>query len=318
MRIAVLGRTHWLLSAARQLQSVGHDIVLVATAPAQPEYGAYEEDYASFAELCGCPYLLSPDINGSDFIGTLKDLDVDLSVSINWPSLIGPETCAATRCGVFNCHGGDLPRYRGNACASWAILRGEPKVGLCIHAMDPHELDAGPIFARRYLTISEATYIGDVLNWFDSVVPGAYLEAVSNLQNSDFVPEDQSRIGIRPLRCHPRRPEDGEIDWSQSAAQVVRLVRASSRPYRGAYASLEGKESVTIWKARVVDPGVDLLAVPGQIMGAGERGPFVACASGVIEIEEAEMQGGGSLPHSNRYRFTLRAPSSDGAGSKCG
>ena len=311
MRIATLGRTHWLLSAARRLQSLGHEIVLVATAPARPEYVAHARDYAALAESSGCPYYLSPDVNGSEFRETLKELNVELAISINWPALFRAETCAVPRCGVLNSHGGDLPRYRGNACASWAILRGEPKVGLCIHAMDPSEVDAGPIFARRYRAISEDTYIGDILQWFDSAVPDAFAEAVSNLEHPDFVPEGQLRSGVRPLRCHPRRPEDGAIDWSQSAVTVARLVRASSRPYRGSFASLEGKEQVTIWRARVIDLPADVLAVPGQIMGSGERGPLVACASGVLEIEEAEMEGGGTLPYSNRHRFTPHTPSQD-------
>jgi len=318
MRIAVLGRTHWLLSAARRLQSLGHDLVLVATAPAQPEYLAKEEDYAALATASGCPYYLSPDVNGAEFRSLLQSSDVDLVVSINWPSLVGAETCAIPRWGVFNCHGGDLPRYRGNACANWAILLGESRVGLCVHAMDPEAIDAGPIYARRYHAINGETYIGEILEWFNSAVPDAFVEAVDNLQRSNFVPEDQSESGVRPLRCHPRRAEDGAIDWGQSAVQVSRLVRASSRPYQGAYASLEGAELVIIWRARIIDPEVDLLAVPGQIIGPGEDGPRVACGTGVIEIEEASMAGGNVLPSNNRYRFRLRTPFRDLEGVKCG
>ncbi len=308
MRIAILGRTHWLLSTARKLQTMGHDIVVVVTAPARPEYPAQEKDYAAFAESSGCPYYLSPDVNGSEFIRTLKELDVDLVVSINWPSLVRSKACSVPRHGILNSHGGDLPRYRGNACASWAILRGESKVGLCIHAMDPNEVDAGPIFARHYCAIGEDTYIGDILEWFDRAVPEAFVEAIGNLERTGFVPEDQTRSGVRPLRCHPRRPEDGAIDWTQSAIQVARLVRASSRPYDGAFASLEGEGRVTVWRARVVDPGMDFLAVPGQIMGRGERGPLVSCGTGVLEIEESEAKDGSSLPSSNRHRFILRTP----------
>ena len=29
--------------------------------------------------------------------------------------------------GILNAHGGDLPRYRGNACQAWAIINGEEK-----------------------------------------------------------------------------------------------------------------------------------------------------------------------------------------------
>ena len=29
--------------------------------------------------------------------------------------------------GILNAHGGDLPRYRGNACQAWAIINGEER-----------------------------------------------------------------------------------------------------------------------------------------------------------------------------------------------
>ena len=47
-----------------------------------------------------------------------------------------------------NAHAGDLPRYRGNACANWAIINGEDKVGLSIHKMDAG-LDSGPIIQKK-------------------------------------------------------------------------------------------------------------------------------------------------------------------------
>jgi len=34
---------------------------------------------------------------------------------------------------ILNAHAGDLPKYRGNACPNWAILKGEKRVVLTIH-----------------------------------------------------------------------------------------------------------------------------------------------------------------------------------------
>jgi hypothetical protein len=48
----------------------------------------------------------------------------------------------------------------------------------------------------------------------------------------------------------------------------------------------------------------DVLAVPGQILGrAPAGGVLVACADGVLEIEEAEREDGAALPAANRYRL---------------
>ena len=72
--------------------------------------------------------------------------------------------------GILNAHGGDLPRYRGNACQAWAILNGENKIGLCIHKMVGGELDSGDIISRDYLDIGENTKIGANTVLFPNVV----------------------------------------------------------------------------------------------------------------------------------------------------
>jgi len=39
-----------------------------------------------------------------------------------------------------------------------------------------------------------------------------------------------------------RRPEDGRIDWSKSAAEIHNLVRAVAPPYPGAFTEFEGRK----------------------------------------------------------------------------
>ena len=85
---------------------------------------------------------------------------------MNWLTMIAQSTLALFPWGVLNAHAGDLPRFRGNACPNWAILNGEPLVGLCIHEMIP-ELDAGPVLLRAHFPLSDDIYISDVitLSW---------------------------------------------------------------------------------------------------------------------------------------------------------
>lgn len=305
MRVAVLGRTHWLLAASRRLMEAGHNIVLVATAAAAPEYKAHEDDFAALASDRGAPFMLSPDVNGEAFRNAFTAAKPDVAISVNWPQMIRRDACTIPPHGILNAHAGDLPRYRGNACPNWAILNGEPHVGLCIHRMDPDVVDAGPVFARRRMPIDDSTYIADVYAWMDGIVPELFCEAVNRLAASGFQPEDQSASGVRPLRCHPRRPEDGVIDWREDAIRIARLVRASSRPFAGAFSHFDGGERVTIWRVQPAQLDHDVLAVPGQILGRSRaKGVLVACGTGALEIEEADLTGGGALQASNRHRFT--------------
>lgn len=307
MRVAVLGRTHWLLDSAEQIANLGHTIALVATAVAAPEYRVREDDFAALASRHNAPFHNGPDVNDAKFIDALAASGAQVAISVNWPTLIRRSACATLRFGILNAHAGDLPRYRGNACPNWAILNGEHHVGLCVHAMDPDALDAGAIYARDRFVIAPDTYIGDIYAWMDRAIPDLFACAIENLARADFAPEEQSASGVRPLRSYPRRPEDGLIDWYHDAATVLRLVRASSRPFAGAFTYLDGQERVVIWRARLAEMDHEVVAVPGQILGRSVDGrPLVACQSGVIEIEESETTSGRPLPKVNRYRLTAR------------
>lgn len=307
MRIAILGRTYWLMSVAQKLLTDGHIIALVATAPGQPEYRAQEDDFKKLANQVNAPFHSSPKINSEEFQKSLRDSRAEIGVSINWPTLIRQQTCSIFKYGILNGHAGDLPRYRGNACPNWAIINGESLIGLCVHVMDPDAVDAGDIYVRRQFPIDETVSITEVYNWLDNVFPDIFSQALERVQDPDFEPEDQSLSGITPLRCHPRRPEDSLIDWTIPARDIARLVRASSRPFMGAYSYLEGETKVTIWRCKLVQLDQEIAAVPGQILGRGpSRGILVACGSGIIEIEESELEDGSTLPSANRFRLKMQ------------
>jgi UDP-4-amino-4-deoxy-L-arabinose formyltransferase/UDP-glucuronic acid dehydrogenase (UDP-4-keto-hexauronic acid decarboxylating) len=307
MRIAVLGRTNWLLDSGVRLYESGHEIVLVASAHASPEYRVGPSDFAKFATMAGAVFLKEPDLNSHDVIAVLRASAADIGISVNWPRLIGDEACAAFPGGILNAHAGDLPRYRGNACPNWAIINGEEFVGACVHVMDPPAIDAGPVFSRRRLALNEGTYVTDVYAWLDSTFPEMFSEALSRVLDPAFAPEDQTRSSLMPLRCHPSRPEDGLIDGRAPADRIARLVRASSRPFSGAYSFLEGETRATIWRARVAQLAHEVAAMPGQIMSRSTQGGgLVACGEGVLEIEEAELATGSPLPTANRYRLQTK------------
>ncbi len=304
MRIAVLGRTHWLISVVRQLLADGHEVALVATAPAPPEYAAGQDAFAQLAAETEAPYLFDPDVNHDNFREALVQSGAQIGISINWPTMIRRQTCEALTHGILNGHAGDLPRYRGNACPNWAIINGENHVGLCVHTMDPDMVDAGDIYVRSKLLLDDVVYISDVYAWMENVLPDMFADALERVEDPSFAPERQDASGVLPLRCHPRRPEDGLINWGHSAENIARLVRASSRPLAGAFSYLEARTKLTVWRGREVELDHDILAVPGQIVGRGPGdGVLVACGSGVIEIEEAELADGATLSYANRFRL---------------
>lgn len=290
MKLAVLGRTHILLSAAERLRAAGHEIRLVATCREEEDYEATAADFEDFAGRCGADFFFDSAINSQKRIEQLRAANCGAAVSMNWLTIVGAEACNSFPLGILNVHAGDLPRFRGNACPNWAILMGETHVGLCVHIMEPDKLDSGPILLRDRLPIDDSTYIGDVYKWLEVRIPDLLVEAVEGLQQATLVPEVQPQDSALALRCYPRRPEDGKIYWHSSAESVWRLIRASSRPFAGAFTTLDGGPRLTIWRAHPFDHPGAFAAVPGQVMFRNGDNPVIACGDGAVCITEASLE----------------------------
>lgn len=290
MKIALLGRTEFLLETGKRLEQRGIEIPLVVTAPSESHYRASEEDFAKFAKEIGAKFWVARKLDAGD-VDRLVESGADVALSVNWPFVLGQAVIGAFPHGILNAHAGDLPRYRGNACPNWAILMGESHMGLCVHFMEPDRLDSGPILARDRYPLDNATYIGDCYEWLGYRIPTLFVEAIEAMAQGRSG-EPQPREPHTTLRCYPRRPEDGRIDWKQPVESIHRLIRASSRPFPGAFSFLEGEERVTIWRSEVFQAREAFLAVPGQVLFRQENDPVVACGSGALRLTEAAIESG--------------------------
>ena len=289
MKIAIIGRSEILFDSALMLLDSGHEITCFVTAKEAPEYTRTAKDFRELAETRDIPFAEGPCI--SDHLAFLESNSADIAVSINYTGVIPDFITDLYPLGILNAHGGDLPRYRGNACQAWAILNGEERIGLCIHKMIGGELDSGDIIARDYMRIDHSTKVTKVWEWMSLRIPLLFLEAVEKLEaDPSYILEIQSESAEHALRCYPRKPEDGRISWSNSAIDVLRLINASNKPYAGAFCEFEGRDMM-VWDAELVLDNEIFYAVPGQITKIGEKFIEVACGNGKLRLLEIEIDG---------------------------
>lgn len=302
MRIALLGRSDALFEVANALESSAHDLTAIATAREAPEYRRTSKDFANLAKRLNIPFGMS--IKPSEYLEILEQGRPEIVVSANFPAIVPQRAIDAFQHGILNIHGGDLPRYRGNACQAWAILKGESRIGLSSHKMEGGRLDSGVIIARDFMPIDQDTSITEVHNWIVGSAPSLVLESLTELEkNPDYFLEDQHKSRVQPLRCFPRRPEDGRLNWAQPAVEVHRLIKASSRPYRGAF-SYAGDVEVTVWDSQMKQWPDDFFAVPGQVIDISEHSITVACGEGVLRLVEWQVSGESRL--NTRFLRSIR------------
>ena len=149
MKVAIIGRTQILYETILKLHEEGHQIGCIITAKAAPEYTRKDDDFRNLAKRLNVPFSLTSSLDRPEVEEMCQGSDI--GVSVNWVSVILQKHIDWFRLGILNSHHGDLPRYRGNACSNWAIIRGEEEITSTIHFMEGGQLDCGRIICHKYL-----------------------------------------------------------------------------------------------------------------------------------------------------------------------
>lgn len=291
MKFAAFGRTNWMYDSIRACCERGHELVLVGTCEESPESTVRADDFRRWAERCHAAFFSDSRINQPDRIQMARDSGAEIAISVNWMTMIHEEMISQFLRGVVNAHAGDLPRFRGNAAPNWAILLRENQVILTLHRMTP-ALDAGEILSQRAFPLTEDTYVRDVYRFLDQNIPMMFADLLDQYERGDVESRPQADDPAKSLRCFPRRPEDGFIDWNRSADDIARLIRAAAEPFAGAYTYLDGSR-LTVWRGRADRLPYPHVGIPGQIV---ERRPdtkevSVLTGDGILRVQEVQLAG---------------------------
>jgi methionyl-tRNA formyltransferase len=235
-----------------------------------------------------------------------QETPVDLMFAVSWRYIIPASVYSRARLGAYVFHDSLLPAYRGFAPTVWAIINGEDHTGATLLEM-AGAYDAGRIIGQERVPIGPHETIADLLGR----VTDAYLRLLEThlpglLDGSAprFV-QDESRATYTAKLL----PEDFRIDWHAPTAHIYNLIRATTRPYAGAYTTLEGR-TLRIWSARPVEsPRRYVGRVPGRVVDfSPEQGATVLTGDGLLRLIEVQAEGAEAVPAAallNRIAYTL-------------
>ncbi len=290
MNVILIGRNEVLYDTAVML-SKKHKICGIISAVASPEYLKNESDFLKLSKKLKCPFFLAKTIN-QDAIQFIKKCKPDIGISVNWVSVIGDNVIKEIPYGILNSHPSLLPKYKGNAATSWALLMNEKKIGVTIHFMKAGELDSGDILCQEKYKIQESSTIKELNQFWQEVTPKLFSKAIEGLKNKTIVPKKQNNNGFR---AYPRLPIDSKIDWAKPAKEINTLIRASTKPYMGAYTYLkiEGLiKKVIVWESRVVSAKTKDIGTPGHIIYNNKQNgeTHIYTGNGILGLLKVEYE----------------------------
>lgn len=288
MKIVFFGTPEFAVESLRRIHDERPDVEIAAvvTAPDRPAGRGHAPRMSAVKEYAlsvGLPVLQPEKLRDEEFVNTLRRINADLFVVIAFRMM--PEMVwSMPPMGTFNLHGSLLPRYRGAAPINWAVINGEKETGVTTFFLS-HDIDTGPIIARRAIEIGPDENVGSVYDRLMHIGADLTLQTISDIAEGRAVATEQAATGIEPTPAPKIFTETCKIDWSRPAQTVHNLVRGLS-PYPAAWTEMvnaDGTRSTAkILATRLIPDG-----------SAPQKGAMTkACGDGrMIEILELQPAG---------------------------
>jgi methionyl-tRNA formyltransferase len=290
MRILFMGTPQFAVPSLAKL--IEHfEVVGVVTQPDAPAGRGKQLTAAAvkqFAAARGLPVLQPESLKPAAVVAQLQSFNADCIVVAAFGQILRTNVLDLPRFGCINVHGSLLPRWRGASPVSAAIAAGDTVTGITIMRMDAG-LDSGPLLSKRAEPIRPDDTTGSLLERLSHLGAALLVETLPKYFAGEITPEAQDERLV--TLCRQIKKEAGKLDWRKSAISLERHVRAM-QPWPGAFTGLRGK----LLKVLVCRVAADDFADEPGTVYANQRGVFVRCGEGALELVEVQPEGKKRMP----------------------
>jgi len=285
-RIVFMGTPQIAAAALEQLVQGPDPVVGVVTQPDRPS-GRGQRTAPSSVRRCAeahdIPVVAAEKIRTAEFLDLLKRWQPDIIVVVAYGRILPKTILELAPHGCLNLHYSLLPKYRGAAPAAWTIINGESKGGVTTMKL-VEKMDAGAIYLQEAIDLASDETTGSLQAKLTPIGARLLMETLRRLKDGSLIPweQDESAATLAPML----KKEDGLIDWKKSALEIERRVRGLD-PWPGSFTRL-GTKLLKVHRAKIVSTA--RTGKPGEVLKADAGGFWVATASGVIELDEVQLE----------------------------
>ncbi len=287
MKIIYMGTPGFAVTPLQSIYDAGHEIAAVVT---QPDKQRGRGKMLQFSEVKKwamehAVHVLQPEkikdnIEFRDFIMREKP---DLCIVVAYGKILPPNLLEIPKYGFINLHASLLPKHRGAAPIQKSILDGDIETGVSIMRVE-QELDSGAVFDAATTPILRKT-AGELHDELSQIGAELLLKTISDFEKGKTEPIEQD--SAYATYAKPIEKSDGKLDFSKTAAELERMVRAFD-PWPGTFFDIGG-DRYKVWSADVQHSAVP--CEPGRILFSDKNGLGISTADGIFVVREIQAEG---------------------------
>ncbi|WP_200553606.1 methionyl-tRNA formyltransferase [Kosakonia sp. LAM2021] len=287
LRIIFAGTPDFAARHLDALLSSEHQVVGVFTQPDRPA-GRGKKLMPSpvkvLAEEKGLPVFQPASLRAEENQQLVANLNADVMVVVAYGLILPKAVLAMPRLGCINVHGSLLPRWRGAAPIQRSLWAGDAETGVTIMQMDVG-LDTGDMLFKLACPITEEDTSATLYDKLAELGPQGLIATLQQLAQGTAQPQEQDEAQV--TYAEKLSKEEARLDWSLSAAQLERCIRAFN-PWPMSWFEVD-EQPVKVWKASVIPSKPT--DKPGTIVEASKAGIQVATADGILNLESLQPAG---------------------------
>ena len=246
-KIIFFGTPSFAVKCLEKIIDEKFNIVAIVTSPDRPAGRGRQIKTSAikdFSKALKIPILQPKNLNNTDFIHQLKELEPDLMVVVAFRML--PKTVwSIPPRGTFNLHASLLPDYRGAAPINWAIINREKFSGVTTFFIN-EEIDTGAILLKEKVDIEEQDTAGSLQEKMAFKGSELICKAIKSIFEESISPKKQKPKGSEKIAPKLNK-ENVFINWDQTLEEIYAKIKGLS-PYPGARLNWVEDQKVMIIK----------------------------------------------------------------------
>lgn len=288
LRIVYAGTPDFSVPALKALIDSQHDVVAVYTQPDRPAgrgrkitFGPVKQTAVDAGIHIEQPLTLK-DENAQKILAAYNaDVMIVAAYSLMLPQIV----LDMPTYGCLNIHGSLLPRWRGAAPIHRAIQEGDNETGVTIMQMAAG-LDTGDMLLKKICNISAEDTGETIHDCLANDGADALMAVLEQLLEGKLNPEIQD--DSQSTYAHKLEKSDAEIDWSQSAKQIDRTIRAFN-PWPVTFTLFNGKPLRLFMSKVETDKSSD--EPIGTIINETPEGISIVTGDGILSFSRLQLPG---------------------------